>query len=52
MKKTTEEVKVEEVVKKPFFFPSEDRTIMAGSLAEAQDILAKEKAAAMETVGE
>lgn len=34
---------VEEPKKKPFFFPKEERTIMATSRAEALEILAGEK---------
>ena len=51
MKKTqTKEVQNEvnpEEGKRAFFFPREERTIMACSMAEAQEKLAKEKAAAM-----
>ena len=32
----------EEQKKKPFFFPNQDRTIMATSITEAREILEKE----------
>lgn len=56
MKKTqSEEVQNEvnlEEGKRAFFFPREERTIFARSLAEATDILAKQTAEKVETTEE